>query len=64
LHSRWNAFLDLNYLLRREQISLALAVRATSRSARASHAGLARGYAALLDAKPFPFRNARSRIAV
>jgi hypothetical protein len=50
--------LDLNYLLHREQISLMRARRAACGSSRASHAGLARGYAALLDAEPYPFRNA------
>jgi len=38
--------LDLNYLFRREQISLVNAQRANGRSARAAHAALARGYAA------------------
>jgi hypothetical protein len=51
-------FLDLNYLLRREQISLMRAESAACLSSRASHAGLARGYAALIDAEPYPFRNA------
>lgn len=37
--------MDLNYLFKREQISLVNAERANSRSARAAHAGLARGYA-------------------
>jgi hypothetical protein len=51
--------LDLNYLLSREQISLVRAERAACLSSRAAHAGLARGYAALLDAVPYPFRNAQ-----
>lgn len=49
--------MDLNYLLEREQISLMRAQSAACSSARASHAGLARGYAVLLDAEPYPFRN-------
>ncbi|OYY67364.1 hypothetical protein [Sphingomonas sp. 28-63-12] len=40
--------MDLNYLFRREQISLVNAQRATESSARAAHAGLARGYAGLI----------------
>lgn len=40
--------MDLNYLFRREQISLVNAERAESRSARAAHAALARGYAGLI----------------
>ncbi|MES1976041.1 MAG: hypothetical protein V4472_26590 [Pseudomonadota bacterium] len=50
--------MDLNYLLHREQISLMRAERAACGSSRASHRGLARAYAALLDAEPYPFRNA------
>lgn len=40
--------MDLNYLFRREQISLVKAERAASGPARAAHAGLARGYAGLI----------------
>lgn len=43
--------LDLNYLFRREQISLVQARTAASLEARAAHAGLARGYGALIDSR-------------
>ncbi|OYY64127.1 MAG: hypothetical protein B7Y49_10960 [Sphingomonas sp. 28-62-11] len=49
-------FVDLNYLFRREQISLVNAERAESRSARAAHAGLARGYAELIAEKHARYR--------
>lgn len=38
--------MDLNYLLKRHQISLMRASAATSPEARHAHSGLARGYAA------------------
>jgi len=49
--------LDTNYLLRREQISLMMARKAGCSSSRLAHAGLARGYGALLAAGTFPHRN-------
>ena len=49
--------LDLAYIIERERISVLRAQSAACPSSRASHAGLARGYAALLDAEPYPFRN-------
>ncbi|WP_183111128.1 hypothetical protein [Sphingomonas sp. So64.6b] len=55
--------MDLNYLLSREQISLMRADVAACESSRASHTGLARGYAALLDAEPYPFRNSVGPLA-
>jgi len=42
--------MDLNYLYHRHQISLMHARRATSKSARFSHLGLARGYAQMIEA--------------
>jgi len=58
--------LDLNYLLRREQISLVKAENASSRSARAAHAGLARGYAGLIakSHSRYRFRKAPVKPAV
>lgn len=50
------AFLDTNYLLQREQISLMMARNATCSSVRHAHAGLARAYGALLAAGTFPHR--------
>jgi hypothetical protein len=49
-------FVDINYLFRREQISLVKAERAEGRSARAAHAGLARGYAALIASSHAVYR--------
>lgn len=48
--------LDINYLLKREQVSLLMAKLATGREARFAHAGLARGYGALLAASAYPHR--------
>ncbi len=48
--------MDLNYLFRREQISLVNAERADGRSARAAHAALARGYAKLIAEKHALYR--------
>lgn len=49
--------MDTNYLLQREQVSLMMARKANCSSARHAHAGLARGYGALLAAGTFPHRN-------
>ncbi|MBY0583447.1 MAG: hypothetical protein K2P68_11095 [Sphingomonas sp.] len=49
--------MDTNYLLAREQISLMRARTAASPAARAAHAGLARGYGAMLaQGTLFPHR--------
>jgi hypothetical protein len=48
--------MDINYLLKREQVSLMMAKLAVSREARFAHAGLARGYGALLAASDYPHR--------
>ncbi len=56
-----SAHLDLNYLFSREQISMAHAIHAASLEARASHAGLAEGYAALIDARSPAGRAGRRR---
>ena len=48
--------MDLNYLSRREQISLVNAERADGRSARAAHAALARGYAGMIAEKHALYR--------
>lgn len=48
--------MDLNYLFRREQISLVSVERADGRSARAAHAALARGYATLIAEKHARYR--------
>ena len=48
--------MDLNYLFKREQISLVNAERAPSRSARAAHAGLARGYASAIAQRHSRYR--------
>ncbi len=48
--------MDLNYLFRREQISLVNAQRAEESSARAAHAALARGYAGLIAEKHSLYR--------
>ena len=53
--------MDTNYLLRREQISLMMAGKAASAEARLAHAGLARGYGALLAASRFPHRQFKMR---
>jgi hypothetical protein len=53
--------MDTNYLLRREQISLMMAGKATSAEARLAHAGLARAYGALLAASRFPHRQFKMR---
>ncbi len=47
--------MDLNYLFKREQISLVNAERAQDRSVRAAHAGLASGYAGLIAARRSPY---------
>lgn len=48
--------MDINYLLHREQVSLAKANTATCRAARKAHLGLARGYADRLRAGGYPHR--------
>jgi hypothetical protein len=48
--------MDINYLLKREQVSLLMAKLATGREARFAHAGLARGYGALLAESTYPHR--------
>lgn len=53
--------MDTNYILSREQISLMRAKAAPSPEARCAHAGLARGYAAMLSARGFPNRPVRVR---
>ncbi len=52
--------MDINYLLKREQVSLWMAVNANSREARYSHRALARGYATLLAQRDFPHREAQA----
>ncbi|MEO7692299.1 MAG: hypothetical protein ABIS51_23650 [Sphingomonas sp.] len=46
--------MDINYLLKREQISLMKAGSAKTIEARMAHAGLARGYGARLRQIAFP----------
>jgi len=46
--------MDINYLLKREQISLMKAGNAKTIEARIAHEGLARGYAARLRQIAFP----------
>ena len=46
--------MDLNYLYKRHQISLALAERATCEEARHAHRELARGYASQIVAAKNP----------
>jgi len=48
--------MDINYLLKREQISLMMAARAASVEARLVHAALARSYGTLLAGSRFPHR--------
>lgn len=48
--------MDINYLLKREQVSLIMASRAVGREAKSAHAGLAHGYGVLLSASAFPHR--------
>lgn len=50
--------MDINYILRREQISLYNASVAKSSPARIAHEGLAREYGRLLDGSTFPHRSA------
>lgn len=50
--------MDINELLRREQVSLFRAANTACRSARHAHHGLARGYAERLIAAGFPHRDA------
>jgi hypothetical protein len=45
---------DINYLLKREQISLMRAERAHCVEARIAHQGLARGYGAILRQTAYP----------
>lgn len=52
--------MDINYLLKREQISIIRAMSARGVEARLAHEGLARGYAALLREIAFP----RTAIAI
>lgn len=49
--------MDINYILRREQVSLYNASVAKSTPARIAHEGLAREYGRLLDGSTFPHRN-------
>ncbi|MEO5865671.1 MAG: hypothetical protein ABIS14_07530 [Sphingomonas sp.] len=51
--------MDINYILKREQVSLHNALIAASGPARRAHEGLASAYAALLADKNFPHRVAR-----
>lgn len=53
--------MDTNYLLAREQVSLMRAKEAKSVEARHAHAGLARGYHAILAARGFPHRHPTDR---
>jgi hypothetical protein len=46
--------MDINYLLKREQISLMRARAARSIEARIAHEGLARGYRAILRQSSYP----------
>jgi hypothetical protein len=48
--------MDINYLLHREQVSLAMANTAKSSEARSAHRGLARGYAEQLRDGGYPHR--------
>lgn len=48
--------MDINYILRREQISLYNASVATSAPVRIAHEGLAKEYGRLLEGGPFPHR--------
>ncbi len=48
--------MDINYLLHREQISLAKANTATSLEARRAHSGFARCYGAKLRERGYPHR--------
>jgi len=50
--------MDINELLRREQVSLFRAATAACSAARHAHHGLARGYAERLVAAGFPHRGA------
>jgi hypothetical protein len=50
--------MDTNYLLKREQVSLALAQNAESVEARCAHRNLAKAYGALLAKGTFPHRQA------
>ena len=46
--------MDLNYLLKRRQVSLIMAERAASEEARRAHRALADGYAARIAAADYP----------
>jgi hypothetical protein len=48
--------MDINYLLHREQVSLAKSNTAACVEARRAHSGLARGYAAKLRERGYPHR--------
>jgi hypothetical protein len=52
--------MDTNYLLKREQVSLMMAARATSAEARHAHTGLARRYGSMLAERSFPHRQFRA----
>lgn len=55
--------MDINYLLAREQISLAKARSATGMEARRAHAGLAVGYGLRLAATAYPHRTGGAGVA-
>lgn len=46
--------MDINYYLKREQVSLMRAADATSIAARLAHEGLAAGYAKIIRGLAFP----------
>lgn len=50
--------MDINYILRREQVSLHNALVAASGPARLAHEGMAAAYGRLLAKSGFPHRNA------
>jgi hypothetical protein len=50
----WSKIMDINYLLRREQQSLARAKSSPSRAARAAHRAFARAYGILLVKSSYP----------
>lgn len=54
--------MDLNYVLKREQISLVHARTASCGPSRAAHAGLARGYARLARTGHYAFKAAPLRM--
>lgn len=55
--------MDINYILRREQVSLHNALIASSVPARMAHEALAEAYGALLVKSGFPHRSRKERLA-